>query len=89
MGTTTIIKINNPKICGSCGFDQLKYTTEDYGGIRDTFWECSCGWEDVGATFSAELNISKAEVSADKTSDIPIFFSLLNKPKQILPYLLK
>ena len=56
MGTTTVVKINNPKMCGSCGSDQLKYTTEDYGGIRDTFWECSCGWEDIGATFSVRKN---------------------------------
>ena len=46
------VKINVPKACGNCGSASLEYVTEDYEGMRDTFWACSCGWEDAGATFS-------------------------------------
>jgi len=57
LGTTTVVEINSPKICGDCESKKLKYMTEDYNGTRDTYWMCGCGWEDFGATYSLNSKV--------------------------------
>ena len=59
-----VYKSDRPKNCGKCGSKDLKHSSEEYEGIRDTFWVCDCGWEDAESTFSAESAIINIEAHA-------------------------
>jgi hypothetical protein len=63
-GKPCVYKSDKPKNCEKCGSSALKPSSEEYGGIIDTFWVCDCGWEDAESTFAVETAIKNREAYA-------------------------